>query len=128
MKSLSLSLSLSHTHTHTHTQVQHASDADVRLLAAVTPLLTRKEQLVRALDETNREASAAKTLTPELKQKFAWILVNLEETNKVLQPLMNRFSQRFSKGASESGQPPSTTWSHEQVVLFQDMEVRMPIF
>ena len=39
--------------------------------------------------------------------------MNLEETNKVLQPLMNRFSQRFSKGASES-------WS----ASFNDMVAR----
>ena len=74
----------------------------MRLLAAVTPLLKRKELLVRALDEINSETSATKTLNPLLKQRYAWLLVNLEETNKVLLPLMNRFSERFSKGASES--------------------------
>ena len=125
---LSLSSNISrlvaHTYTHTHKQEltrikipededeysrnllerskPHPVDSDVRLLVAVTPLLKRKEHLIRALDETNREASAAKVLSAELKQRFAWILVNLEETNKVLQPLMIRFSARFSKGAADS--------------------------
>ena len=105
-----------HSNTHIHTfkkkQVQHASDADVRLLAAVTPLLTRKEQLVRALNETNRDASVAKVLTPELKQKF----VDPREFGRNEQStstLMNRFSKRFSKGASES-------WS----ASFNDMVAR----
>lgn len=103
----------------------HAADADVRLLVGIVPVLKRKQALLRALAEMNQEAAEVakqgKPCSQVFKEQYAWVLVNLQEANRVLQPAMRHFQQRFkAQGKARNGSGDSDA-TEAWLVAFNDM-------